>query len=122
MAVFPWVWMVEMELEMETATKTPVRSRPFRFGGGHPGNIHPQGLHGVPMPWVDDARRSGAGIGQCIVLGLGERAFAGHPKFDRVEPGDPTNSYLWLKVSGTSAGERMPLQLFILDNINLTNI
>ena len=44
------------------------------------------------------------------------------PNFDRVEPGDPANSYLWLKVSGTSAGERMPLQLAILDDIDLTNI
>ncbi len=46
----------------------------------------------------------------------------GDPSFDRVEPGDPANSYLWLKVSGTSAGERMPLGSPILDNIDLTNI
>jgi hypothetical protein len=46
----------------------------------------------------------------------------GDPSVDRVEPGDAVNSYLWLKVSGTTAGTRMPLGGPDLDNIDLTNI
>ena len=41
---------------------------------------------------------------------------------DRVEPNDHLASYLWLKVSGTTAGTQMPQGLAPLDNIDQTNI
>ncbi len=41
---------------------------------------------------------------------------------DRVEPNNIDASYLWLKVSGTDAGPRMPQGLSPLDNTDLTNI
>ena len=41
---------------------------------------------------------------------------------DRVEPNDILASYLWLKVSGTTAGPQMPLNDTPLDNIDQTNI
>ena len=49
-------------------------------------------------------------------------AVNGPPGLDRVEPNDIAASYLWLKVSGTTAGTRMPLGLAVLDNIDLANI
>ena len=41
---------------------------------------------------------------------------------NRVEPGDIAASYLWLKVSGTSAGTRMPQGGPVLDATDLGNI
>ena len=41
---------------------------------------------------------------------------------DRVEPNDHLASYLWLKVSGTTAGPQMPQGLPPLDQIDQTNI
>ncbi len=49
-------------------------------------------------------------------------AVNGPPGLDRVEPNDIAASYLWLKVSGTTAGTRMPLGLAVLDDIDLANI
>jgi len=49
-------------------------------------------------------------------------AVNGPPGLDRVEPDDIAASYLWLKVSGTTAGDRMPLGLPPLDDIDQTNI
>ena len=41
---------------------------------------------------------------------------------DRVQPNDIAASYLWLKISGTTAGQRMPLGGAALDNVDQTNI
>ncbi len=41
---------------------------------------------------------------------------------DRVEPDDIVASYLWLKVSGSSAGTRMPQGAAVLDATDLANI
>ena len=49
-------------------------------------------------------------------------AASGPPGLDRVEPNDIDASYLWLKVSGTDAGPRMPQDGSPLDNIDQTNI
>ena len=45
-----------------------------------------------------------------------------HLGLDRVEPNDHLASYLWLKVSGTTAGTQMPQGLAPLDPIDKTNI
>ena len=42
--------------------------------------------------------------------------------FDRVEPNDLAASYLWLKVSGTTAGTQMPSGGDPLDATDLGNI
>ena len=48
---------------------------------------------------------------------------ASEPSFLRVEPGDPDNSYVIIKLEGRqSVGARMPLGAPFLDNIDLTNI
>ncbi|MEX2468067.1 MAG: hypothetical protein WD995_14240 [Gemmatimonadota bacterium] len=45
------------------------------------------------------------------------------PSFLRVEPGDPDNSYVVIKLEGRqSAGARMPLGASPLDDVDLTNI
>ncbi len=49
-------------------------------------------------------------------------AAVGNPSLDRVEPNDIAASYLWLKISGTTAGTRMPQGGAPLDNIDQTNI
>ncbi len=46
----------------------------------------------------------------------------GDPNLDRVEPNDIAASYLWLKVSGTTAGTRMPQGEAALDATDLANI
>ena len=49
-------------------------------------------------------------------------ASTGDPNLDRVTPNDITVSYLWLKISGTTAGTQMPQGGGPLDNIDQTNI
>ncbi len=49
-------------------------------------------------------------------------AVDGPPGLDRVEPNDIAASYLWLKVSGTTAGTRMPQDGSPLDATDLGNI
>ena len=49
-------------------------------------------------------------------------AVDGPPGLDRVEPNDIAASYLWLKVSGTTAGTRMPQGGAALDATDLGNI
>ncbi len=49
-------------------------------------------------------------------------AASGPPGLDRVEPNDIDASYLWLKVSGTDAGPRMPQDASPLDATDLGNI
>jgi len=49
-------------------------------------------------------------------------AVNGPPGLDRVKPNDIAASYLWLKVSGTTAGTRMPQGAAALDATDLGNI
>ena len=49
-------------------------------------------------------------------------AVDGPPGLDRVEPNNTAASYLWLKVSGNSAGARMPQGAAVLDATDLGNI
>ena len=49
-------------------------------------------------------------------------ASTGDPNLDRVEPNDIAASYLWLKVSGTTAGDQMPQGGTPLNNVDQTNI
>jgi hypothetical protein len=49
-------------------------------------------------------------------------ASTGDPNIDRVVPGNTAISYLWLKVSGVTAGPRMPQGGPVLDDTDLGNI
>jgi len=49
-------------------------------------------------------------------------ALSGPSGLDRVEPNDIAASYLWLKVSGTTAGTQMPQGGAALDATDLANI
>jgi hypothetical protein len=44
------------------------------------------------------------------------------PTLDRIEPGDPNNSYLVRKVEGTGQGGRMPLGQPALSNELIQNL
>ncbi len=77
------------------------------------------GCHGSFMSGGLDLR-TGAAYGNLV--GVPAEALSGPPGLDRVTPNDILASYLWLKVSGTTAGDRMPLGGVVLDGIDLGNI
>lgn len=84
-------------------------------------------------------QRRGCSASQCHGSGTGEMTLTSsaatnysawvdveavsEPSFLRVEPGDPENSYVIIKLEGRqSVGARMPLGAPPLDDIDLTNI
>ena len=77
------------------------------------------GCHGSLMQGGLDLR-TGAAYGNLV--GVPAVALNGPVGLDRVTPNDILASYLWLKVSGTTAGTQMPFGGTPLDNIDQTNI
>lgn len=63
------------------------------------------GCHAGPLPQQGMDLSPGVARGSIVGVPSAELTM-----LDRVEPGDPTNSYLWMKLAGDAriVGERMP--------------
>lgn len=117
-------------------------------GGGEQSPMGPDGGEDTRVVLTDPSfstdiqeiiQRRGCSASQCHGSGAGEMTLtnsastnhsawvgveaASEPSFLRVEPGDPENSYVVIKLEGRqSVGARMPLNAPILDDIDLANI
>jgi hypothetical protein len=73
--------------------------------------------HGGSSPQAGMLLTSGSSYANLVSV-----ASTGNPGLNRVEPSDFLNSYLWVRVSGSSAGTRMPQGGVALDATDLANI
>jgi hypothetical protein len=73
--------------------------------------------HGTPRPPTNPDLRAGSSWAALVNV-----TSAGYPPDLRVEPGHPERSVLYLKISGTSRGARMPFGLAPLDSAQVVTI
>ena len=84
----------------------------FQRRGCSSGSCHGNGASGMTLG-------TGASANYAAILGVQ----ASSEDFLQVDPGDPANSYIIIKVEGRQTiGQRMPLGSGALDTIDLTNL
>jgi hypothetical protein len=77
------------------------------------------GCHAQSNPMPPEGLVLSAGVAHGNIVGVPSNQM---PTLDRIEPGDPNNSYLVRKVEGTGQGGRMPLGQPALSNELIQNL